>query len=116
YFNQVPLLFLIGNLIAVPVTTFLLIGWLIQLILSFISLSVASIFTSLFSVLSNFCFNTLAFLSDKIIIKHIDIHIDMLQCVLLTMIVFIFFWNFKEKSIFKVFGLMFLIITSQVYS
>jgi len=109
YFKQIPLLFLIGNIIAIPLTSVLLIGWFVQMILSLISLPIASFFTPVLNHISTFCFDTLTKLSDYFPIKTMDYHFSSGQTIAALLLVFSVFWFLKKRkieTIYLCFGLV----------
>lgn len=114
YFKQIPLLFLIGNIVAVPITSVLLGGWFLQMLLSFISVKLFSFFTPILSWLSTFCFDVLGSLSDYFSIKTIDFYFNILQTVFALLIIFCTFWFFKNRNIYKVYTFLSLIILFQL--
>lgn len=103
YFKQIPLLFLIGNLIAIPLTTGLLVAWFVQLLISFLWLKAAVFITILLDFISDFCFNTLAQLNTFFTVKAISIHLTFLQSVLMLMVIYCIFWYFKKKDFYKIY-------------
>ena len=103
YFKQIPLLFLIGNIIAIPLTSVLLIGWFVQMVLSLISLPIAVFFTPVLDYISTFCFDTLTRLSDYFSIKTMDYHLSFGQTITALLLIFSIFWFLKKKKIEIVF-------------
>lgn len=114
YFKQIPLLFLIGNIIAIPITSFLLCAWFLQMLLSLISVEVFSFFTPFFSWTSTFCFDSLSRLSDYFSIKTIDYHITILQTILALLMIFTIFWFFRKKELYKVYVFLSMVILFQL--
>ncbi len=114
YFKQIPLLFLIGNIIAIPITSFLLCAWFIQMLLSLISVKVFAIFTPFLSWISTFCFDSLSRLSDYFSVKTIDYHITILQTVLALLMIFTLFWFFQKKGLYKVYVFLSIVVFFQL--
>lgn len=113
YFKQIPLLFLIGNIIAVPLTNLLLIGWFLQLIVSFISMNLASLITSVLSFIAKLCFHGIEIISTIFSNKLYLVHFNLLQTILLTCLVFCGFWYFYRKTASKIICILVLIVLSQ---
>lgn len=114
YFKQIPLLFLVGNIIAIPITSFLLGAWFIQMLLSFISIDIFAFFTRFLSGISTFCFNTLSKLSDYFSIKTIDFHFSILQTILALLMIFTIFWFFQKKQTYKVYVFLSMVVLFQL--
>lgn len=114
YFKQIPLLFLIGNIIAIPITSFLLCAWFIQMLLSLISVKIVAFFTPILSGISTFCFDSLTRLSDYFSIKTIDFHFNIFQTILTLGLIFTIFWFFHKKQLYKVYVFLSLIILFQL--
>ena len=114
YFKQIPILFLIGNIIAIPITSFLLCAWFIQMLLSLISVKLFAYFTPILSWISTFCFDTLSRLSDYFSVKTIDFHFGSLQTVLALLIVFTIFWFFQKKQLYKVYVFLSIVVLFQL--
>lgn len=110
YFKQIPLLFLVGNLIAIPLTSILLILWFLQMLLSLILVNIFAFFTPFLNWISTLCFDSLSRLSDSFSIKTIDFHFNIFHTILALLIVYSIFWFFHKKSISKIYitlGLIF---------
>lgn len=116
YFNQVPILFLLGNLIAVPIATALLTSWFVQLIVSFIWLKTASYGTIVLEFASNLCFDTLAKLNTLFPMKAFDVHFSSLQAITAFLFVMSVFWYFQKKENRKILLSMCLLISFQLAS
>lgn len=114
YFKQIPLLFLIGNIIAIPITSFLLVVWFLQMLLSLISVEVFSFFTPFLSWISTFCFDTLSRLSDYFSVKTIDFHFGILQTILALLMIFTMFWFFQKKQPYKVYIFLSIVVLFQL--
>ena len=114
YFKQIPLIFLLGNIIAIPITSFLLCAWFIQMFLSLISVKIFAFFTPILSWLSTFCFNVLGSLSDYFSVKTIDFHFSILQTILALLIVFTIFWFFRKKQLYKVYVFLSMVVLFQL--
>lgn len=114
YFKQIPLLFLIGNIVAIPITSVLLGGWFLQMLLSLISVDVFSFFTPFLSWLSTFCFDSLSRLSDYFSIKTIDFHFGILQTILALLMIFTIFWFFRKKEPNKVYIFLSIVVLFQL--
>ena len=114
YFKEIPLLFLIGNLIAVPITSFLLGAWFIQMIISFVFIDFAAFFTFILNFISDFCFNVLSGLSDYFLVKTIDFHFSAVQTVVLLIFIFSTFWYFKFKKTDKLLSSLICIVMFQL--
>src|SRR5690606_31510523 len=97
YFNQIPLLFLIGNIIAIPITSFLLCAWFIQMLLSLISVEIFAHITPILSWISILCFDSLSRLSDCFYIKTIDFQFGVLLTILVLLMIFTIFCFFRKK-------------------
>lgn len=106
YFKQVPLLFLIGNIIAIPLTSFLLIAWFLQLVLSFIWSDAASFFTNPLNKTALFCFDSLGRVSDHFSLRTVSMHLDLIQMLLLSTMFFCVFWYGYRKRTYKLFVLL----------
>lgn len=98
YFNQVPLLFLIGNIIAIPLTSFLLITWFVQLFLSFLSIDFAAYMTMLLQPVADVCFRSVEYVSNYFSLKSISIHLNAVEVVFLILFIYAVFWFFYQKS------------------
>ncbi len=116
YFKQIPLLFLIGNLIAIPITTVLLVAWFVQLLISYLWLKAAVFLAFYLNLLSDFCFNTLAYLNTFFTIKSFSTHVTIGQCLLMLAVIYSAFWYFKKKDFFKIYIVFTLIILLQFVS
>ncbi len=114
YFNQIPLLFLVGNLVAVPITSVLLGAWFLQMLLSLISVEILSYFTGILSWLSTFCFDVLGNLSTYFPVKALEFRFGILQTVVSLLLIFTLFWFFRKKEQYKVFVFLSLIVIFQV--
>lgn len=114
YFKQIPLLFLIGNIVAVPITSFLLCAWFIQMLLSLISVKIFAIATPFLSWISTFCFDVLGSLSDYFSIKTIDFHFSILQTILALLMIFAIFWFFWKKQLYKVYVFLSIVVLFQL--
>lgn len=114
YFKQIPLLFLIGNIIAIPITSFLLCTWFIQMLLSLISVEIFAHITPILSWISTFCFDSLSSLSDYFSIKTIDFHFGILQTVLALLMIFTIFWFFRKKELYKVYVFLSIVVVFQL--
>lgn len=114
YFKQIPLLFLIGNIIAIPITSFLLCAWFIQMLLSLISVEIFALITPILSWISTFCFNSLGRLSDYFSIKTIDFHFGILQTILALLMIFTIFWFFRKKELNKVYIFLSIVVLFQL--
>lgn len=114
YFNQIPLLFLLGNVIAIPLTNFLLCAWFVQMILSLLSVNLVAFFTPIFSWFSNFCFDTLTNLSGLFTSKSVDFELSAIQTILSIIFIFALFWMFREIKIYKIYILGVLILCFQI--
>lgn len=114
YFKQIPLLFLIANIIAIPLTSFLLIAWFIQLVFSFISADVASLFTDPLNKAAVFCFKSLGSVSDYFSVKTVSIHFDLVQTFLLSLAFFCLFWYLYSKRIYKIIVVLVFLLLFQV--
>lgn len=113
YFKQIPLLFLLGNLIAIPLTSFLLIGWFVQLLLSFVSIKFVQFFTPILDFVAQLCFNGIDIVSSFFAIKSYELHLNLLQTIILTCGIFCVFWYFYKKSARKVIYVLTLFIAFQ---
>ena len=100
YFKQVPLLFLFGNIVAIPLTNILLVGWFVQLMFSFIPK--IEWVTPVLSFVAEGCFNSVSYLSNAFSVKALDLHWTLLQTVFATVLVFCCFWYFRKKEAFKI--------------
>src|SRR5690554_5768380 len=100
YFKQVPLLFLFGNIVAIPLTNILLVGWFVQLMFSFIPK--IEWVTPVLSFVAEGCFNSVSYLSNAFSVKALDLHWTLLQTVFATVLVFGCFWYFRKKEAFKI--------------
>src|SRR5690554_5536086 len=92
YFKQVPLLFLFGNLIAIPLTNFLLVGWFVQLMFSFVPK--IEWITPILSFVAQLCFDSVAFLSNVFTVKSLELYWVFPQMLFATLFVFTCFWYF----------------------
>ena len=116
YFKQIPLLFLIGNLIAIPITSFLLVAWFIQMVLSLIVNDLAAFFTPILHYVSSFCFDTLSNLSDYFSVKTIDFYLTPIQTIILLLLIFSAFWFFKTRKVNQLFVSLICIVAFQSVS
>lgn len=114
YFKQIPILFLIGNIVAVPITSFLLCAWFIQMLLSLISVKIFALATPFLSWISTFCFDVLGNLSDFFSAKTIDYHLNISQTVLALLVVFTIFWFFQKKQLYKVYVFLSMVVLFQL--
>ncbi len=114
YFKQIPLLFLIGNIIAIPITSFLLCAWFLQMLLSLISVEVLALMTPILSWISTFCFDSLSRLSDYFSIKTIDFHFGIFQTMLTLLMIFTIFWFFRKRELYKVYVFLSIVILFQL--
>ena len=114
YFKQIPLLFLIGNIIAIPITSFLLCAWFIQMLLSLISVEIFAFITPILSWISTFCFDVLGSLSDYFSVKTIDFHFGILQTILALLMIFTIFWFFRKKELNKVYIFLSIVVIFQL--
>ena len=114
YFKQVPLLFLMGNIIAIPLTSFLLIAWFVQLALSFISAEAASFFTMPLNKTALFCFESLGRISDQFAVSTLSVYFDLIQTLLLSLMFFCLFWYLYSKRIYKVALLLVFLLLFQI--
>ena len=116
YFNQIPLLFLLGNIVAIPLTTVLLVAWFGQLVLQFISVAVGEFFTPILTFVARLCFDGVAGIANKFTIKSMEVHFGLLQMLLITLLVFCCFWYFYKKSTTKIIYALGLIVCLQIVS
>ena len=114
YFKQIPLLFLIGNIIAIPITSFLLCAWFIQMLLSLISIKIFALVTPVLSWISTFCFDSLSKLSDYFSITTIDFHFGIVQTILALLMIFTIFWFFRKRELYKVYVFLSIVILFQL--
>src|SRR5690606_35765728 len=114
YFKQVPLLFLFGNLIAIPLTNFLLVGWFVQLMFSFVPK--IEWITPILSFVAQLCFDGVSYLANTFSIKAVDIHWTLLQMVFATALVFCCFWYFRKKKAFKIVVALLMLVGFQTAS
>lgn len=112
YFKQVPLLFLFGNLVAIPLTNILLVGWFVQLMFSFIPK--IEWITPVLSFIAELCFDSVAFLSNVFTVKSLELYWVFPQMLFATLFVFTCFWYFRERSASKVLLIFVLLIGFQV--
>ena len=118
YFNQVPLLFLLGNIIAIPLTSILLIGWFIQLILAFIYLPLSTLITKLLQPIATLCFNSIETIESIFKTKTLTYQLNEIQLIIITTLIFCTIWAVYEKSIKGIFLVLLLIIglqTEKIY-
>lgn len=113
YFKQILLLFLIGNIIAIPLTSFLLTGWFVQLLLSFLSIRFAQLFTPILDFVAKLCFNGIETVSSFFVIKSYELHLNLLQTIILTCAIYCIFWYFYKKTINKMIYVLTLFIAFQ---
>lgn len=116
YFKQIPLLFLIGNLVAIPLVSFLLISWFVQLILSLFLKDLAAAFTPLLNYISTFCFETLSNLSNYFSVKTIDFYLSPEKTIVLLLLIFSCFWFVKSKKASRLFIFLICVLTFQTIS
>ena len=114
YFKQIPLLFLLGNIIAIPITSGLLVVWFLQMLLSLISVEVLALITPFLNWISTFCFDSLSKLSDYFSVKTIDFHFGILQTILTLLMIFTIFWFFQKKQLYKVYVFLSIVILFQL--
>lgn len=115
YFKQVPLLFLAGNIIAVPITSLLLIAWFMQLLLSLVANEAASYFTVALNETALFCFEQLENVSASFTVKVFEVHFDLVQTLLVTAMFFCAFWYFYRKDSYKILMVLTLLLLFQAH-
>lgn len=111
YFHQIPLLFLFGNLVAIPLTNILLVGWFVQLMFSFVPKIEWG--TPVLSFVAEFCFESVAYISNAFSVKSLELYWTLPQMICATLILFTCFWYFKDKSISKIYAILIFVIGFQ---
>lgn len=114
YFKQVPLLFLLGNIIAIPLTSILLIAWFLQLFLSFIWFDGAKLLTYILQPIANLTFESIHYFNGLFPIKTFSIHWNAAQAILVLIIVFSTFWFCYKKNISQLYLVIFACLAFQL--
>jgi len=113
YFGQVPLLFLLGNLIVIPILTFVLIGLVFLLILNFVSKDLAVFFGKLIQYLIEFANYYISIIASKKDFLLTDIKLSLFQCIAFLGVVFFSAFAIKKYSFSKIVSIGLLFITLQ---
>lgn len=100
YFKQVPLLFLFGNIVAIPLTNILLVGWFVQLMFSFVPK--IELITPVLTFVAELCFNSVSYISNVFSVKSFELHWTLLQTAFATLFVFVCFWYLRKKTASKI--------------
>lgn len=116
YFKQVPFLFLIGNIIAIPLTSILLISWFLQLFLSFVWMEAAEFITHLLQPIAHLTFSSIHYLNDFFVLKTLSIHWNVYQAGFASILIFVSFWFFYKKDISKIYIILATFIGFQMAS
>lgn len=111
YFHHIPLLFLFGNLVAIPLTNILLVGWFVQLMFSFVPK--IEWLTPLLSFVAEFCFQSVAYISNLFSVNTLELYWTFPQMICATLILFMLFWYFKNQSVFKIYAILIFVIGFQ---
>lgn len=114
YFGQIPLLFLMGNLIVIPVLTVVLIALVFLLILNFIWKYLAVILGDFVSMLINFSNTAIAFIGSNKAFILSDIKLNLLQCLLFLAIIFLSAYTLKKVSYLKCISVLSLVLILQL--
>lgn len=114
YFGQIPLLFLFGNLVVIPILTFVLIGLVVLLILNFVWINLSVFLGKFIAILIDFVNGVIAFIASKTSFVLTDIKLSLFQCLLYLGIVFLSAFILKGIKFRKVIALLFLIVALQL--
>lgn len=114
YFGQVPLLFLIGNIIVVPLLTVVLFGLIALLLLNFIWKFAALYLGDFLSFLIEWVNNLIAIVASKEDFVLNDIKMSLLQSVLSLVLIFLIAHAIKQFTFKKIFLVFILVITIQM--
>lgn len=114
YFGQIPLLFLLGNLIVIPIITFVLIALVILLILNFISNSLSIFLGKGIALLIDFINHSIAWISSQVDFIITNIKISGVQCLLFLALIFMIGYAFKYYSYRKIVYIFVIIIAIQM--
>nr|WP_297306794.1 ComEC/Rec2 family competence protein [uncultured Flavobacterium sp.] len=114
YFAQIPLLFLLGNLIVIPILTVVLIGLVFVLILNFIWKDLSILIGKVLALLIDVVNEAMAFISSKDSFLLSNIKLDGITCVLLILIIFGIAYTIKKFSYNKLLAVFILIFVLQI--
>lgn len=113
YFGQIPLLFLIGNIIVIPLITLVLIGLVFVLILNFIWEDFALILGKILEVVILFINESISIIASKNDFILSNIKLNFIQCILFLCLIFLIAYTFKKYSYRKLIAVFVLIIGLQ---
>lgn len=115
YFGQFPLLFLIGNLIIVTTTNFVLLGLLLLLVLNYVNEHLASYLSYVIEHLIIFSNKV----TEIIAIQHqwvlTEVSVKLAECILYMLLIFSIAWLLKKYAYQKVIWVLVLLISLQLY-
>ena len=113
YFGQIPLLFLFGNLIVIPILSFVLIALVFLLILNFVWRGLSVFLGKFIAFLIDFVDAAIAYIASKNHFIITDIKMNLVQCLLFLAIVFSIAYLLKKFSYRKLIAVLVLMISLQ---
>lgn len=116
YFGQIPLLFLLGNLIVIPILTVVLIGLVFDLILNFLWKDLALLIGNVLAFLIDVVNQAMAFISSKDSFLLTNIKLDGITCVLLLILIFTIAYTIKKLTYNKLAAVFILIFVLQIHN
>ena len=114
YFGQIPLLFLLGNLIVIPILTFVLIALVFLLILNFVWLPLSVFLGQFIAILIHFTNNSIAFIASQTHFIITNIKLNGIQCVLFLGLIFMIGFAIKQYSYRKLISILVIIFGLQI--
>ncbi|RRJ91592.1 ComEC family competence protein [Paenimyroides tangerinum] len=114
YFGQIPLLFLLGNLIVIPVLTFVLIALVLLLILNFVWNALSVFLGKGIVFLIDFVNDSIGWIASQTDFIITNIKLNGLQCVLFLGLIFMIAYAIKQYSYRKIVVIFVLIIGIQI--
>lgn len=114
YFGQIPLLFLLGNLIVIPILTFVLIALVFLLILNFVWNSLSVFLGKGIVFLIDFVNDAIAWIASQTDFVITNIKLSGFQCILFLSLIFMIAYAMKQYSYRKNIFILVLIIGIQI--
>lgn len=114
YFGQIPLLFLLGNLIVIPILTFVLIALVFLLILNFVWNSLSVFLGKGIAFLIDFVNNAIGWIASQTDFIITNIKLSEFQCILFLGLIFMIAYAIKQYSYRKIILILVLIIGIQM--
>ncbi|WP_177762898.1 ComEC/Rec2 family competence protein [Flavobacterium sp. I3-2] len=114
YFGQIPLLFLLGNLIVIPILTFVLIALVFLLILNFVWNSLSVFLGKGIAFLIDFVNNAIGWIASQTDFIITNIKLSGFQCILFLGLIFMIAYVIKQYSYRKIIFILVLIIGIQM--